>query len=84
MRSEPASGATVTERFPPRPSAAASAGVITSALSEDGDARPPAWATSWQSADTPGRLAISAPTRPIVLRSRRPRATLARSVPRLL
>src|SRR5438034_3893565 len=40
MRSEPASGATVTERFPPRPSAAASAGVITSAFSEVGDEAP--------------------------------------------
>src|SRR5947199_278676 len=43
------------------------------------DAPPPA-ATSWQSAATPGRLAISAPTSPIVSRSARPRAIDARSV----
>src|SRR5439155_732886 len=74
MRSEPASGATVTDRFPPAPSAAASAGVMRSALSDEGEARPPRAATSWQSAATPGRLAISAPTSPIVRRSARPRA----------
>src|SRR5439155_1094301 len=45
-RGEPASGATVTDRFPPRPRAAASAGVITSALSDDGEGRPPAAAMS--------------------------------------
>ena len=80
MRSEPASGATVTERFPPAPTARASAGVIRSALSDEGEARPPRAATSWQSAATPGRLAISAPTRPIVSRSARPRTIDARSV----
>src|SRR5207245_2314794 len=46
MRSEPASGATVTDRFPPRPRAAASAGVITSPLSDAGEARPTAAATA--------------------------------------
>src|SRR5713101_6444318 len=41
MRSDPASGAMVTLRVPPRASAAASRGVTQSALSEDGDSRPP-------------------------------------------
>ena len=80
MRSEPASGATVTERLPPAPRARASSGVMRSAFSDDGEARPPAAATSWQSAAIPGMLAISAPTSPIVSRSVSPRAMLARSV----
>jgi hypothetical protein len=52
---------------------------MRSALSEDGDGRPPAAAISWQSAATPGWLAISAPTSPMVRRSSSPRAMLARS-----
>src|SRR5439155_172581 len=74
MRSEPASGATVTDRLPPAPSARASPGVIRSALSDEGAARPPRAATSSHSPATPGRPAIAAPTRPIAPRSARPRA----------
>ena len=70
----------MTERLPPAPSARASAGVITSAFNEEGDARPPAAAISWQRAATPGWLAISAPTRPIVDRSERPAAIVVRRV----
>src|SRR5204862_233708 len=55
-------------------------GGVRSALSGEGEARPPRAAASWQSAATPGRLAISAPTSPIVSRSARPRAIDARSV----
>ena len=42
IRSEPASGATVTEWVLLRPIARAKSWVITSAFNEDGDARPPA------------------------------------------
>ena len=75
MRSDPASGATVTLRVPPRASAAARRGVTQSAFSDEGDRRPPCADASSASMSTPGRLAISAPTRPIVSRSRRPSRT---------
>ena len=68
MRSLPASGAIVTERVSPLPRAAASSGPTRSALSDEGEARPPRRAISLQSAAMPGWLAISAPTKPTVLR----------------
>ena len=83
MRSEPASGATVTDRVAFRPRAAAKSGVITSALSDDGEARPPAWPMNSHSPATPGWLAISAPTRPMVRRSRSPTAAWSRNAARL-
>ena len=83
MRSEPASGATVTERVAFRPRAAANSDVITSALSDEGDARPPARPMNSHNPATPGWLAISAPTRPMVRRSRSPTAACSRSVAKL-
>jgi len=72
IRSDPASGATVTLCVALRPSAVASRRLITSALSDDGDGRPPRSATNSQSSAIPGTLAISAPTSPIVGRASRP------------
>src|SRR6185295_9084694 len=66
MRSDPASGAIVTDFVPPAASAFARRGVITSAFNEDGETRPPAAATRSQVLAMPGWLAISAPTSPIV------------------
>ena len=79
MRSDPASGATVTLRAPPAASAAARRGVTQSALSDDGDRRPSRDAASSASRSTPGMLAISAPTSPIVPRWASPRSISGRS-----
>src|SRR5690349_20176607 len=66
MRSEPASGAMVTDFVSLRASTFARRGLIWSALSEDGDGRPPAPAMRSQVEAIAGWLAISAPTRPTV------------------
>ena len=47
-------GAMVTERFCCAPSACARSRVMTSALSEDGEARPPAWPMKSHTAAIPG------------------------------
>jgi hypothetical protein len=60
-----------------RASAAASAGEMQSALSDDGESRPPLAATDSAISATPGTLAISAPTSPITLRSASPAFTSA-------
>ncbi len=75
MRSEPASGAMVALRVPAAARVAASVGVTQSAFNDEGESRPPAATACAASGATPGTLAISAPTRPIVLRWRRPSAT---------